>query len=117
MAKHYHSKIKEREHTKEMMNKSKTKTTWTNSKLCISMSDVNMFFRYSNSFNVIDYKTLLSHGLFSYQKFNIPWYVFHDSGISNILFSTKQSCIHFYSFTQWPFWTSSQGYPYHTGFP
>ena len=58
------------------------KTSWANFKLCISTSNVKMFFRGSPTpFSFIDFKTLLFHGLVPLPISSSPRQGSHDSAI------------------------------------
>lgn len=81
--------------------KAKLEIGWANSELCISMSDVKVLFRSPTSFIFVECNTLLSLGLFLLPVSSSPWHVSHNSGISSILGSPRQSRFHFHSFTQW----------------
>ena len=82
--------------------KARLKTSWANSKLCISMSDVKVLFRSPTPFSFVDCNTLLSLGLVPLPIISFPQLISHGSGISNTLESPRQSKVHFYSFIQWP---------------
>ena len=96
---HYHFQVYGKEHSKEILDQSKTKNQFENSKLCISMSDVKMFFRSPTPFSFVDCNTLLSLGLVPLPVSSSPWQVSHGSGISNILGSPRQSRLHLHSFS------------------
>jgi hypothetical protein len=55
--------MEEREHSKEILNQGETENQPRSSHLCISMSDIKVFFQCPPSFNFVDYNTLLSLGL------------------------------------------------------
>ena len=64
--------------------KARLKTSWANSKLCISMSDVKALFSSLIPFSFVDCNTLLSLGLVPLSVSSFPWQVSHNSGIYNI---------------------------------
>lgn len=88
---HYHSRRAEGEHSEKILGQIKSKTNWTDSKLCISRSGVKARFRSPTPFNFLDSNTLLSLGLVPSPVSSFPRQVFHDSGISSILESPRQS--------------------------
>ena len=87
---------------REYWTKARWKTSWENSKLCISMFDVRILFRSPTLFSVVNCNTLLSLGLVPRPVSSSPQQVSHGSCISNILGSLRQSRLHLHSFTQWP---------------
>lgn len=79
--------------------KAKAKIIRANSNLCLSMSEVKVFFGSSTPLRFIDYKTLLSHGLIPFIVSRSPWQVSYNSSISNILDYQRQSGLHLPSVT------------------
>ena len=75
---YYHSKMQGREQSEEILDQSKTKTSWTNSKLCLSMSDVKARFRTPTSFSFVACNTFLPPGLVSLPVNNFSQQVSHD---------------------------------------
>lgn len=91
--------------------KARSKTSWVNSNLCISMSDDKMLFWSPTPFSFVNCSKLLSYGLIPFSTSNFPWQVSNNSGISNILGSSRQSRLQLHRFTQWPLWGSIQDTP------
>ena len=76
----YSFKRKEREHSEEILDQSKMKTSWANFNFCISMCDVKMFFSSPTPFSFVNCNAFLSLGL----VIGFLQQVSHDSGISDI---------------------------------
>lgn len=57
---HYHSQIGEGKIVRKYWNKGRLKASWINSKLCISISDIKMLFRYLTPFTFIHYSAISS---------------------------------------------------------
>lgn len=93
-------------HSEEIQDKSKT--SWINCKLCVSMSDVKTLFKSPTPFSFVDCDILLSLGLVLLPASSFPWQVSHNS---SILESPRQPRLLLHSFTQWPLWASIQGHP------
>ena len=89
--------------------KARPKTSWANSKLCISMSDVKMLFRSPTPFSFVDCNTLLPPGLIEYPVLL--------SRCSKTLASPtswrspRQSRLHLHSFMKWFFRLSCKDIP------
>ena len=62
--------------------KVRLKTNRSDSKYCISMSDIKGLFTSPTPFSLVDYNTLLSLGLVPHPVSSSLWQVCHDSGIS-----------------------------------
>jgi hypothetical protein len=77
-------------HSGGILNQRKTKTSWANSKLCISMPDVKMVFRSPTPFSFVDCYTTLSLCVVPHPISSFPWQISHSSGISNVLASPRQ---------------------------
>jgi hypothetical protein len=81
--------------------KTRLKTSWVNSRLCISMSmskcslDIQLL-----SISLVDCNTLLSLGIFPLPIGSFPQQVAHNYEISNILGTLRQSRLHVHSFMQ-----------------
>lgn len=86
---HYHPKRVEREHGGKYWAKARPKTSWTNSKLCISTSDDKTLFRPPTPFSFVDCHTLLSLGLVPLPVSSSPQQVSHSSGIPQHLGVSK----------------------------
>lgn len=67
------------------------------SKLCISMSDIQVFFRPFTPSGFVDCHRLVSLGLVPLPVSTFPWQVPHSSGISNIVGSPVKSRLHSHS--------------------
>lgn len=76
--------------------KTNLKTSWGNSKVWISTTDVKALFRSPTPFSFVDCSTLLSLGLLPHPVSRFLRLVYHDSGIANIMgfpgFTLTASC-------------------------
>lgn len=95
---------------KKYWTKTGRKARRANSRPCISMFDVEMFFGFPTHFSFVDWNILLSSGILPQSVGKSS----HRPGISNILGSPIQSRILFHSFMQGSRWSSMQVYSWHT---
>ena len=97
-------------HTQNIMKKywtrTRPKTSGTNSKFCLSTSDIKALFKSPNSYSFVDWNILLSLGLVSPPSCSPPWQASHNSDISRI-FGSPITDLH-------TVWASMQGHPWHT---
>lgn len=74
------------------------RTSRTDSKFYISMSDVQVFFRSLTPFSFVDCNIVLQLGLVPHLVCSSSWKISRGSGISNSLGSPGQSRLHLHSF-------------------
>ena len=84
-------------HSMEILEQTRPKTSWSNSKLSVSKSEVKVLFRSPISFIFVDcwwqiwHSAAILHslGLFPLPVSSFPWQVSHDSDISKIQGGSK----------------------------
>ena len=91
---------------KKYWTKTMLKTSWANSKLCISMSGVKSFFMSPTLSNFVE-NALLFHGFICLSLSSFPQKLSYDSDTNNILESPTQSRL----YIQWPLWNFTYEYP------
>lgn len=99
MAQDVHSYCRIRSIVRKIWIKEWPKTSWANSSLWISMSNVKALFRSAAPFRSVDWNTLLSIGLIPHPVSSFLWKISHSSGFCIILRSPR---VQLHSFKQWP---------------